>query len=84
MCALVPEIPKAETAARRTRPVSGHAVVRVSSETDPPDQSTCGVGRSMCRLAGSSPARMAMTILITPATPAAAWVWPMFDFSDPR
>jgi len=21
---------------------------------------------------------------MTPATPAAAWVWPMFDFSDPR
>ncbi|GAA5708303.1 hypothetical protein Save01_09188 [Streptomyces avermitilis] len=26
---------------------------------------------------------MAMTILITPATPAAACVWPMLDFSDP-
>jgi hypothetical protein len=26
---------------------------------------------------------MAMTILITPATPAAADVWPMFDLIDP-
>ena len=24
-----------------------------------------------------------MTILITPATPAAAWVWPMLDFTEP-
>ena len=24
-----------------------------------------------------------MTILMTPATPAAAWVWPMLDFSEP-
>ena len=29
------------------------------------------------------PCRIASTILITPATPAAAWVWPMFDFTDP-
>ena len=33
--------------------------------------------RARCRAA--SPA----TILITPATPAAAWVWPMLDFTDP-
>ena len=26
---------------------------------------------------------MAMTILITPATPAAAWVCPMLDFTEP-
>ena len=26
---------------------------------------------------------MRQTILITPATPAAAWVWPMLDLSDP-
>ena len=26
---------------------------------------------------------MASTILMTPATPAAAWVWPMLDFNEP-
>jgi hypothetical protein len=26
---------------------------------------------------------MAMTILMTPATPAAAWVWPMLDLTEP-
>ena len=33
--------------------------------------------------AGSIPWCSAITILITPPTPAAAWVWPMFDFSEP-
>ncbi|MFD1050395.1 hypothetical protein ACFQ1S_35140, partial [Kibdelosporangium lantanae] len=28
--------------------------------------------------------RIAITILITPARPEAAWVWPMFDFTDPN
>ncbi|GAB7102346.1 hypothetical protein JCM4814A_06600 [Streptomyces phaeofaciens JCM 4814] len=32
---------------------------------------------------GSTPCRIAMTILMTPATPAAAWVCPMFDFTEP-
>jgi hypothetical protein len=32
---------------------------------------------------GSIPCRIAMIILMMPPTPAAAWVWPMFDFSDP-
>ena len=35
------------------------------------------------RRAGSSPCRSASTILITPATPAAACACPMFDFTDP-
>ncbi|GLY37993.1 hypothetical protein Amsp01_040170 [Amycolatopsis sp. NBRC 101858] len=37
----------------------------------------------MCRLAGTTPCRIASTIFTTPATPAAAWVCPMFDFTDP-
>ena len=39
----------------------------------PAAQSTCGVGSSLCNDLGSTPWRIAMTILITPATPAAAW-----------
>ena len=37
-------------------------------------QSTCGEGTSTCSVAGITPCRIACTILITPATPAAAWV----------
>ncbi|PSK61879.1 hypothetical protein B0E53_06215 [Micromonospora sp. MH33] len=82
-CALVPLTPNEETAARRGRPVSGHGRASVSSSTAPADQSTCGVGASTCRVRGRMPWRSACTILITPATPAAAWLWPMLDLIDP-
>ncbi len=82
-CALVPLTPKDETPARRGRPVSGHARASVSSSTAPADQSTCGVGSSTCRVCGSTPWRIAMTILMIPAAPAAAWVWPRFDLIEP-
>ncbi len=82
--ALVPLMPKEETPARRGRPsASGQTVASTSRETAPESQSTCGVGSSTCRVRGSSPWRIASTILMTPATPAAAWVCPMFDFTDP-
>ncbi len=84
MCALVPLRPKEETPARRGRSASGHGAASVSSETAPALQSTLGVGSSMCRVRGSSPCSMASTIFMMPATPAAAWLWPMLDFSDPR
>ncbi len=83
VCALVPLTPNAETPARRGAPVSGHAVASVSSSTAPADQSTCGVGSSTCSVRGNTPCRIAMTILITPATPAAACVCPKLDFNDP-
>ena len=57
--------------------------VSVSSATVPADQSTCGDGSSTCRVCGRTPCRIACTILMTPATPAAAWVWPMLDFTEP-
>src|SRR5580692_11458338 len=81
--ALVPLIPNEDTPARRGSPVSGHGVASVTSSTDPADQSTCDDGASMCNVGGTTPCRIAATILITPATPAAAWAWPMFDFTDP-
>ncbi len=37
----------------------------------------------MCRVLGSVPWRIAISILMTPATPAAAWVWPMLDLTEP-
>ncbi|PSK62140.1 hypothetical protein B0E53_05957 [Micromonospora sp. MH33] len=80
---LVPLIPNDETAARRGRSTAGHGVGSVTRVTAPAVQSTCGVGRSTCRVAGTTPCRMARTILMIPAMPAAAWVWPMFDLIDP-
>ncbi|ONK15520.1 hypothetical protein STBA_63430 [Streptomyces sp. MP131-18] len=76
-------MPNADTPARRGRPVSGQAVSSVSSRTAPASHSTWEDGRSTCRVLGSNPCRIAMTVLITPPTPAAAWLCPIFDFNDP-
>ena len=84
MWALVPLIPNEDTAARRGRWWGGQGVLWVSRDTAPADQSMWGEGSSICKLAGRIPARIAITILITPATPAAAWVWPIFDLIDPN
>ncbi len=81
--ALVPLIPKPDTPARRGRSPAGQGAASVSSRAAPAVQSTCGEGSSACRVRGSSSCRSASTILITPATPAAAPVWAMFDFTDP-
>ena len=84
-CAFVPLTPNEDTPARRGRPeTTGHGWAAVSSVTCPDSQSTCGDGASTCSVCGSVPCRIAITILITPAIPAAAWVCPMFDLIDPR
>ncbi len=44
----------------------------------------CGDGSLTCSVAGTTPCCIASTIFITPATPAAACVWPRFDFTDPN
>ncbi len=76
-------MPNEDTAARRGRPVSGHATDSVASSTAPAVQSMCSLGRSACRVRGTVPCRRASTIFMTPAMPAAAWVWPMLDFTEP-
>ncbi len=81
--AFVPETPNDETAARGARSEEGQATADVTSSTEPVAQSTWVDGRETCRVAGTTPCRIAWTILMMPATPAAAWVWPMFDFTDP-
>jgi hypothetical protein len=72
---LVPLIPNEDTPARR-RPgrLAGHGRASVNNDTEPADQSTCGLGSSTCNVAGITSWRIACTILITPATPAAACV----------
>ncbi len=78
----MPLIPKLDTAVRTTRS-AGSGTGSVSSRTPPDDQSTCGVGSATCRVTGRVRCSIALIILITPATPAAAWVCPMFDFTEP-
>jgi hypothetical protein len=81
--ALVPLSPNDETPARRGRPLDGQGTGSVSSRTSPADQSMCGDGAATCKVRGSSWCARASTIFMTPATPAAAWVWPMFDLTEP-
>ena len=83
--ALVPLKPKEETAARRGRPARsrGHATALGEQPDRPATSPRARRARSTCRVCGSIPCRMASTILITPATPAAAWVCPMLDFTEP-
>ncbi len=72
--AFVPLIPNDDTPARRWPSRAGHGCGSVSNDTAPADQSTWGEGTSTCRVLGIIPCRIACTILITPATPAAAEV----------
>ncbi len=71
--ALVPLMPNEDTPARRV-PRPGQAVGSVTSSTAPEDQSTWPLGLLTCRVGGTTPCRIAITILMTPATPAAACV----------
>ena len=82
-CAFVPEIPNADTPARLGRPWTDHARFSVSSSTEPDDQSTCEDGSDTCSVLGNISCRIAISILMTPATPAAACVCPRFDFTEP-
>src|SRR5690606_36857401 len=82
--ALVPLIPKALTPARRTRCGSrGQGSAAATTRSPPSAQSTCSVGVPACREAGRVSCRSARTVLMTPAMPAAAWVWPRLDFREP-
>ncbi|WP_237550062.1 hypothetical protein, partial [Streptomyces sp. SID1034] len=62
----MPLTPNADTAARRGPAEVVQSLSRVSSSTVPDDQSTIGVGSSACSVLGSTPCRIACTILITP------------------
>ncbi|SON63822.1 hypothetical protein MSIMFI_05353 [Mycobacterium simulans] len=82
--ALVPLIPNDETPAVRGCPVCGHGTGSVNNRTAPADQSMCGLGSSTCRVGGRMSWLSAKTILISPAAPAAAWVWPILDLIEPN
>ncbi|GAA1012154.1 hypothetical protein GCM10009556_038270 [Acrocarpospora pleiomorpha] len=70
----MPLTPNEDTPARRGRPVSGQGRSPVSSSSTPESQSTRDDGASACNVLGSTPCRIARTILMIPATPAAACV----------
>ncbi len=76
-------MPNEDTPARRGRPGSGHSRASVSTRTAPVDQSTFGDGSATCSVLGRVRCWMASTILIKPAMPAAAWVWPRLDLTEP-
>ncbi len=67
------------------RPVGGGPVAGLGEQFDV-SRAPVDVFSWAYRRAGwlsSRPARSARTVLMTPATPAAAWVWPMLDFTEP-
>ncbi|CAM5517806.1 hypothetical protein SGRIM128S_08435 [Streptomyces griseomycini] len=83
--ALVPLMPKEETPACRVLfSWVGQGRGSVSSSMPLVVQSTSSLGLVMLRVAGSWPWCRAMTILMTPPTPAAAWAWPRLDLREPR
>ena len=83
-CALVPPMPNELTPARRGAGRRGPLAKRDRRRRTALDaKSICGFGRSKCRLGGSLPCSSARTVLISPATPAAASRWPTLVFTDP-
>ena len=82
---LVPPNPNALTPPRRTS-FSGasHGRRCVLTAKGRVSQSTLGFGFSKCRLGASCFSCSERTILNSPAEPAAALRWPMFDLTDPR
>ena len=83
-CALVPLMPNEDTAGAPRPLRSGQASgARQQPHRRPRTSRRAATARPTCSVRGSAPCRMAITILITPPTPAAACVCPMFDFSDP-
>ncbi len=81
--ALVPPIPNELTPARRGWPSHSQARRRVFTKNGELSKSMFGLGLVKWRLGGSSPCRSESTVLMKPATPAAASVWPMLVLTDP-
>ena len=82
-CALVPLIPNEDTAARRRWPVAGQGTASVSNRTVPGRPVDVRAGLIHVQGGGQHVVVEASIILISPATPAAAWVCPMLDLIDP-
>ena len=76
-CAFVPEKPNAESPARLGAPGAGvHGRAAVLTTKAEPSSRTSGFGASACRVGGMVLCRSESSTLASPATPAAAVVWP--------
>jgi hypothetical protein len=77
----IPPKPIALTPA--TRSAAGQSSGAASTRRAASSVVIAGCGRSQPVVGGSTPSRTAIVALISPATPAAAFVWPMFALIDP-
>ncbi|MNV64020.1 hypothetical protein D3C71_1566450 [compost metagenome] len=82
-CALVPPMPKELTPARRGCAPMGHARASVLTKNGLAPKSICGLGVSKFRLGGRVACLSAITVLMSPVTPAAASRWPMLVLTEP-
>jgi hypothetical protein len=80
---LLPPAPNELTPARRGSPPVTQSTPARATTKGLSAKSIRGFARSKCSVAGMRRWRIASTVLISPAAPAAAVRWPMFDFSDP-
>ena len=62
---------------------AGHGVALGRHGDREPPAAMCGLSSSRCRCGGMAPCCSISTTLISPATPAAASVWPMLVFTEP-
>ena len=82
-CAFVPPMPNELTPARRGESPSLHALSFVLTKKGLLAKSMFGFSFSKCRLGGSCLCLSVCTVLIKPATPAAASRCPMFVLTEP-
>ena len=78
---LVPPKPKALTPARRSSSIHGRATSLNTNGLFCSFQAS--LGRVTCSVGGSTPRCRAWTALMIPAMPAAHFVWPIWDLTDP-
>ena len=84
-CKFVPPKPNALTPARRTSPAGrSHSRSSVFTRNGEWAKSMSGFGAWKLIDGGSTPSDSASTVFRRPAPPAAAFRWPMFDFTEPR
>src|SRR5262249_18994712 len=77
----VPPKPNALTPARRS--ADSHGLARSRNTNGLVSLSHDGLGFFTCSVGGRTPRWIASAALMTPASPAAHLVWPMFDLTEP-
>src|SRR5262249_60596505 len=81
--ALVPDNPKALTPAIAGVEDLGHSINSTGTVSGNSCHGILGFGSEKCRLGGMALCFKQRAVLISPAMPAAASVWPMLVFADP-